>query len=257
MLAWALQCFCYSTPLCLPKTILIVMDKLQWDLSLMLTPTAPLDVPLQALGHVYGLAALVSVIPQRPLYISYDVSAKVLDMATQLLKRAAEHDLKIGGIEVEIAWTLIQVASLMSLGPNFVGPHLPQLLGLWRNALLKPTNKDSTNNVGRSVNEWTFLLQVRESVVSEKILCFLQHNSATLVTLDVARRITSVLSNALLLANSFIAQNVEDHSKIQPPVVPKKGLTMRDQESLLHRRVYQCFTALGFSSIAESTQVVM
>ena len=230
------------------------MDKLQRDLSLMLTPTAPLDVPLRALGHGYGLAALVSVIPQRPLYVSYDVSAKVLDMATQLLKRAAEHDLKIGGIEVEIAWTLI--ASLMSLGPNFVRPHLPQLLVLWRNALPKPTNKDSTNNVGRSVNEWMFLLHVRESALGA-ILCFLQHNSSTLVTLDVARRIASVLSNALLFANGFIAQNVEDPSEIQPPVVPKKGLTMRDRESLLRRRVYQCFTALGFSSIAESTQATL
>ena len=45
------------------------------------------DINLRALGHAYGLAALVSIIPERPLYVSYDVSAKVLDMATQLLKR--------------------------------------------------------------------------------------------------------------------------------------------------------------------------
>ncbi|KAF9486779.1 hypothetical protein BDN71DRAFT_1405708, partial [Pleurotus eryngii] len=79
-------------------------------------------------GHLLRLAALVSIVKERPLYVSYDISAKVLDMATQLLKRAGDHDLKVAGVEVEVAWTLI--ASLMSLGPNFVRPHLPQLLVL-------------------------------------------------------------------------------------------------------------------------------
>ena len=92
---------------------------------------------------------LLSIIPQRPLYVSYDVSAKVLDMATQLLKRSGEHDVKVAETEVEVAWTLI--ASLMSLGPNFVRPHLPQLLVLWRNALPKPTSKDSASNAGQSI----------------------------------------------------------------------------------------------------------
>src|SRR5437016_491618 len=58
-------------------------------------------------------------------------------MATQLLKRAGEHDVKIAGVEIEVAWTLIN--SLMSLGPNFFRPPLLQLLVLWCNALPKPT----------------------------------------------------------------------------------------------------------------------
>ncbi|KAG9219717.1 hypothetical protein CCMSSC00406_0010180 [Pleurotus cornucopiae] len=124
--SWALRCFCYSTPLRLPQTILGVTDMLQRDLTSILSPAAPSDINLRALGHAYGLAALVSIVKERPLYVSYDISAKVLDMATQLLKRAGDHDLKV-------AWTLI--ASLMSLGLNFVRPHLPQLLVLWRNAL--------------------------------------------------------------------------------------------------------------------------
>ena len=229
------------------------MDKLQRDLSTSITPGSSPDAPLRALGHAYGLAALVSIVPQRPLYVSYDVSAKVLDMATQLLKRASEHDVKIAGIEVEIAWTLI--ASLMSLGPNFVRPHLPQLLVLWRNALPKPTSKDSASNAGRSLTEWLFLLHIRESALGA-IWCFLQHNSS-LVTLDVARRIASLLNNALSFANNFISQNVEDLNDAQLPTTVKKGLTVRDREALLRRRVHQCFTALGFSSIAESTQMAL
>ncbi|KAG6853042.1 hypothetical protein C0991_007298 [Blastosporella zonata] len=250
--AWALRCFCYSTPLRLPKTILIVTEMLQRDITSIVSPAAPSDINLRALGHAYGLASLVSIIPERPLYVSYDVSAKVLDMAISLLKRAGEHDLKVAGVEVEVAWT--SIAALMALGPNFVRPHLPQLLVLWRNALPKPTSKD--NNAGRSIAEWMFLLHVRESALGA-ILCFLQHNSSALVTLDVGRRIASLLSNVLSFANNFISQHVEDPVENQQFPELTKGLNLRSSEALLRRRVYQCFTALGFSSLAESTQVTL
>jgi HEAT repeat-containing protein 5 len=58
------------------------------------------------------------------------------------------------------------------------------------------------------------------------------------VTLDVARRIALLLSNALSFANSFISQNVEDLSDAQLLTVVKKGLTVWDHESLLRRRVH-------------------
>ncbi|KAL0567040.1 hypothetical protein V5O48_014955 [Marasmius crinis-equi] len=246
--SWALRCFCYSTPLRLPKTIITAIELLQRDLTSILSPAAPSDVHSRTLGHAYGLAALVSVIRERPLYVSYDVSTKVLDMAIQLLKRAGEHDVKVGGIEVEVSWILI--ASLMSLGPNFVRPHLAQLLVLWRNALPKPTSKDTLNNAGRANDEWMFLLHLRESALGA-IVCFLQHNM-TLVNLDVGRRIASVLSNALLFANNFIGANIEEAPEIQ-----SNGLTLKTREALLRRRVYQCFSMLGFSSIAESTQATL
>ncbi|KAF8916460.1 clathrin-coated vesicle protein [Mucidula mucida] len=252
--AWTLRCFCSSTPLRLPKTIITVFDLLQRDITTILSPAAPSDINTRSLGHAYGLAALVSIVPERPLYVAYDVSSKVLDMAIQLLKRAGEHDVKIAGIEVEVAWTLI--ASLMSLGPNFVRAHLPQLLVLWRNALPKPTSKDTASNAARSVEEWMFLLHVRESALGA-ILCFLKHNSSTLVTLDVGRRIASVLGNALSFANNFINQRVEETPEGQIPVVNSKGLTLKGREALLRRRVYECFTVLGFSNIPDATQTTL
>ncbi len=252
--AWTLRCFCSSTPLRLPKTIITVFDLLQRDITTILSPAAPSDINTRSLGHAYGLAALVSIVPERPLYVAYDVSSKVLDMAIQLLKRAGEHDVKIAGIEVEVAWTLI--ASLMSLGPNFVRAHLPQLLVLWRNALPKPTSKDTASNAARSVEEWMFLLHVRESALGA-ILCFLKHNSSTLVTLDVGRRIASVLGNALSFANNFINQRVEETPEGQIPVVNPKGLTLKGREALLRRRVYECFTVLGFSNIPDATQTTL
>ena len=227
------------------------MEMLQRDIISLLTPTSPSDLNLRALGHAYGLAALIAVIPERPLYVSYDISAKVLDIATQLLKRAGDHEVKIALVEVEVAWT--SIASLMSLGPNFVRPHLPQLLVLWRNALPKPTRKD-TGGLNRSAVEWTFLLHLRESALGA-ILCFLRHN-VSLITLDVARRIASLLSNALSFANTFISQNVEDPSD-QVTQAETQSISLRSREALLRRRVYQCFSALGFSSITESTQATL
>ncbi|KIK24912.1 hypothetical protein PISMIDRAFT_97684, partial [Pisolithus microcarpus 441] len=243
--SWALKYFCSSTPLCLPKTILSIMESLHRDIESLQSPAAPSDIDRRALGRAYGLAALVSTIPDRPLYVSFDIATNVLDMATQLLKRAVEHDVRIAGVEVEVAWILI--ASLMLLGPNFVRSHLSQLLVLWRNALPKTSNKD--NSPGRPANEWEFLLHVRESALGA-ILCFLLHNSP-LITLDVARRISSMLNNALAFTNAFASQITEE------PVLPSteaKGPTLRTRECLLRCRVYQCFTALGTSSLTESAQ---
>ena len=55
------------------------------------------------------------------------------------------------------------------------------------------------------------------------------------MTLDVARRIALLFSNALSFANSFMSQNVEDISDAQ---LPTKGLTERDRESLFRQHVY-------------------
>ncbi|EIW85333.1 clathrin-coated vesicle protein [Coniophora puteana RWD-64-598 SS2] len=242
--SWTLRCFCHSTPLRLQKAMHSVADLLRRDIESMQSLAAPSDVDKRALGHAYGLAALVAIIPLHPLYVSFDAATDVLDTATQLLKRASEHDVRIAGAEVEIAWTLI--AALNLLGPNFVRPHLPQLLVLWRNALPKATSKDAMN---RSPSEWEFLLHVRESALGA-ILCFLKHN-ATLLTLDVGRRVSSLLSNALAFSNSFDSQSIEDS---EAPSLEQKGLSLRAREAALRRRIYQCFTALGLSTVTESTQ---
>ena len=61
----------------------------------------------------------------------------------------------VAATEVEVGWDCI--LSLMSLGPNFVRAHLPQLLVLWRNALPKRTSKDTTSGTGGTPREWMFL----------------------------------------------------------------------------------------------------
>ncbi|KAI0300801.1 clathrin-coated vesicle protein [Russula brevipes] len=258
--AWALRIFCFSAPLRLPKIVINAVELLQRDINLLTSQsptTAPSDLTSRALGHAYGLAALVTVIPERPLYVSYDISAKVLDMAITLLKRTGEHTVALAGVEVETAWTCI--AALMTLGPNFVRAHLPQLLVLWRNALPKPPSKDTA---ARTAAEWGFLLHVREAALGA-ILAFLRHNAPTLVTLDVARRLTTLLSNAFLFVNAYATQapHVEDPlagpENSRPPSAASDGPTLRSREALLRRRVFQCFTVLGTASIPEATQTTL
>ena len=292
---WALRCFCASTPLRLPRTLLTIIELLQRDLNLLLGPTSSSShhsspPPIRALGHAHALAALVSLIPSRPLYVSYDISAKVLDIAVQLLKRAGEHTLEVAWIEVEVAWTAI--SALLCLGPGFVRPQLAQLLVLWRNALPKPTGRDLAGGSGlgsagasaaslssstsRSPAEWAFLLHVRESALGA-VLCFLRHNASALVTLDVARRISSVLSNALQFANNFQGLGVEDpletvsggatsgsssgaggpglsSAAVELGYPGSRSLTLRAREALLRKRIFQCFSALGVNRIADPTQ---
>ncbi|KAI0759100.1 armadillo-type protein, partial [Fomes fomentarius] len=245
--AWTLRCFCFSTPLRLPKVLLSVVEKLQRDISSLTTPAAPSDIHLRALGQAYGLSTLLAVIPDRPLYVSHDISAKVYDICVQILKRAGEHDVKIARVEIEIAWTCI--ASLMTLGPNYVRPHLPQLLVLWRYALPKPTTKDGA--AGRSIAEWEFLLHVRESTVSA-VHCFLKHNSPTLVTADVTRRISSMLSNGLAFANTYLTNRASLNQ--EELMVESKGLNIDGREVLLRARISQCFSLLGFGGVTESIQ---
>jgi hypothetical protein len=245
--AWSLRCFCYIAPARLPKVLLHILELIQRDVDVIVTPTAPQDITLRSLGHAYGLAAVVAVIRERPLYVSYDTSAKILDLTIQLLKRAGTHDTRIAAVEVEIAWTLL--ASLMTLGPNFVRSQLPQLLVLWRNALPKPTSKDSDAGSGRTASEWVFLLHVRETALGA-IYSFLSHNSPTLVTLDVARRLASLLTNVLSFANSFGSQKID----VQTGPGDVDASTLIGREAALRRRIYQCFSLLGFAGVADSTQ---
>lgn len=252
--AWALRSFCYSTPLKLPKMILSVMELLQKDIIALPNPNAPVELMSRSLGHAYGLAALIAVIPERPLYISYDLATKALDMAIQLLKRASDHDIKIADIEMEVAW--IVISSLMALGPNFVKAHLPQLLVLWRNALPKPTSKDATAGGGRGLGEWMFLLHVRECALGA-IYSFLQHNAPTIVTLDVTRRLSSLLSNAVGFANSFISVKSSLDIPDSLTEVGGVGMTPTFREASLRRRAYDCFSVLGISTLTDSAQMTL
>lgn len=253
--AYTLRRFCTINPSQLPRLLNILFAEISKDLALLGTPTAPKDLPERAVGKTFALSALLAITPTRPLYVSQDISTKVFDLATSLLKRAGDHDVPVAVVEVQVAWYLI--SALMSLGQSFVKLHLPQLLVLWRNALPKPTSKDAL--VGeRGEAEWSFLLLVRECALAA-VLNFLRHN-ASLVNIDVARRLATLFTNSLNFVNGFATAYAEAlrEQAANPAGPPSPVFTARpslvERESNLRRRVLHCFTALGPSPATETMQ---
>lgn len=244
--AQALKSFCSAVPTRLSSTISLMLELLNKNLGQLGQGSSGSEVNKHAVGHAYALAALISVIPSKPLYVSYDVSAKVMSLAIQLLKQSGNHDLHISAVEIQVAWVL--VASLMSLGHHFVRLHLPQLLILWKNALPKPTSKDASASQIRSDKEWGFLLHIRECTLSA-VLGFLRHN-AQLVNVDVGRRIGALLSNALVFSGTFTTQ----HANLQPEQSSSSTLLLIDRDLMLRRRLFQCFLVLGQTSFTDSIQ---
>ncbi|EIW68556.1 hypothetical protein TREMEDRAFT_74089 [Tremella mesenterica DSM 1558] len=253
--SYALRRFCAINPGQLPRMLGILFTDINKDLGILGTPTASKDVSHRVIGKTFALSALIAASNSRPLYVSHDVSTKVFDLATSLLKKAGDHDISVSMIEVQVAWYLI--AALMSLGPSFVKLHLPQLLVLWRNALPKPTSKDSS--VGeRGETDWSFLLLVRECALAA-VLNFLRQNMS-LVNIDVARRLATLFSNTLNFVNGFatayaeaLREQAASPAGVQSPIFTAKP-SLVDREATLRRRVLQCFTALGPSSATESMQ---
>ncbi|PWN53232.1 hypothetical protein IE53DRAFT_199598 [Violaceomyces palustris] len=251
--AWCIRTLCFVQPTLLTGTISSVLELLNRDLTLLTgggSNGGP-QIARRANGDARALAALINVIPRRPLYTSFAISAKVLSLAIQLLKNSGNHELSVSSVEISCAWTL--VGSLMSLGPNFVRLHLPQLLILWRNALPKPTTKDTAVGPStRSDGEWGFLLHVRECTLGS-VQSFLVHNSGSLLNLDTARRIVAFLSNTLAFVNGFSGQ-FPHLSQEQVPGAERASLSLLDREHLLRRRLFQCFTLLAGNPAMEPLQ---
>lgn len=255
--AWCLRTLCHIYPVQLAKTIPALVELLNKDLKTLngAGERGGAEVSKRAIGHARGLAAVLSVIPSRPLYTSFDVGSQVMDMASSLLKSCGDHSWSIASVEIQVAWTLL--SALMSLGPNFVRPHMDHLTLLWRNALPKPDNlnggsSSSSAPSSRSEAEWALMLHLRESALG-CILAFLSHNDTPLLSLDTARRLVALLSNTLAFVDNFASQH-PGLAQEQIPGAERSQLTLLDREHLLRRRLFQCFAALATNAAMEPLQ---
>ncbi|KAI8149192.1 armadillo-type protein [Fennellomyces sp. T-0311] len=232
--AWCIRCVCYSVPSNLPYLLPRALNMLEKDLSNMSNPSTTQDLLRRAIAYAYTVGAIMSVFPARPIYTSFELSARAMSLATQLLKNPSKTP-HIASIQTQVAWIL--VGSLMCLGPNLVKLHLPQLLLLWKSALPKPTGKEA--NAIRAEAEWSFLFHTRECAISS-IYSFLVHNSETLVTLDVAKRIAALLNNTLAFLAT--APNTFSPTTLSPCVPHQTKLI--DQYYTLRRRISECFVTI-------------
>lgn len=203
--------------------------------------TVPLISTKKAHSHqVTGYALLVSILNKvtydHPLYTSIDLASRVLSTATSILKETGEIDVFTSALQVQISWFLI--SGVMPLGHNFVKVHLSQLLLLWKNAIPKIFAKDRFTE--KSTMEISYLYHVRICALGS-ISSFLANNSK-LITPDVARRIIQLLQNAMMFANAVPAKAFLD---VDPSHQLDKSLTVQLYDSMLKRRILQCYVYLA------------
>lgn len=253
--AWCLRCLCISLPTNLAKLIQTLNAKLSTDLGTLNNNGANFqDVATRSYGLAYAVGGLITVISVHPLYVSFEMSARIFSMAAQLIKNGASKELRVGATQIQIAWILI--GSLMCLGPNFVKMHLPQLQLMWKNALPKFTNKDATSTTRTEV-DWAFMMHVRECALGS-IASFLLHNSDKLVTVDVSKRIAQSLSYTLefvdLVPTSFpqqppTAANRAQHQQQQRHEL--LNIRMSERDDALRKRIFECFVAMRHTTAYE------
>lgn len=190
--------------------------------------------PRRCTAFATGLAALLKASSSNPLHGSIDIYVEVLDQASKLLKASGTSTLRISSTQVLVAWTII--GGLMSLGPSFVKPHLPQLLLLWRNALSPSVTKEDISK--RNVLELSYLAHVRECSLAAMSV-FLHYNDR-MVTADVARRIAAMLDSTTSFSNLLPIKGPTDDpaNRLSP------ALQLYDLHDMLRRRLYQCCSSL-------------
>lgn len=226
-----LRAFVLACPKQLLSCASICMNSVTRELSVLTTGR---QSPRRCIGYANGLAAVLSMSPSQPLYSSLEICSRVLSTATDLLKSSSQEELRVAGIQVQVAWILI--GGLMALGPNFVKIHLSQFLLLWRNALPKPLTKENTAQ--RSSSELFYLTHVRECTLGS-ILSFLGFNSR-LITTDVAKRIAAMLHNTVEFLDNLPKKK---HGEDAPQRL-FSSLQMQDLILMVRRRVLQCYSKL-------------
>ncbi|KAF3920499.1 hypothetical protein ABW20_dc0107771 [Dactylellina cionopaga] len=242
--SWCLRSFVTTVPSQLLPIITICMNNVNRELGLLATKRATAESFRKSISFANAMAAIISTTPLQPLYGSIDVTSRILNLATSLLKSSGDSDLRTSSTQIQVAWILI--GGLMSLGPNFVKIHLSQLLLLWKNALPKPLAKDSLHD--RSLLELSFLAHVRECALGS-ILCFLQFN-ARLVTTDVGKRIAAMLQNSSSFLNTLPERKQTDD--ISQKLTP--SLNLLDLDLMVRRRTFQCYIRLVKVAQGEALQ---
>ncbi|OOF91177.1 hypothetical protein ASPCADRAFT_155493 [Aspergillus carbonarius ITEM 5010] len=229
--AQCLRNFVLACPHQLLACVTICLNSLNREVGQLSTPR---QSPRRCVGYANGLSAMLSTSRLQPLYGSVEVFSRVFTQATDLLKTSSNSELRAASTQIQVAWILI--GGLMPLGPSFVKIHLSQLSLLWKNAL--PKHLSQENSAKRGILELSFLAHVRECALSS-LLVFMEFNSR-LITADGAKRIAAMLQNTVEFLDDLPRQkSVNDVSQRLHP-----SLHLHDIETMVRRRVLQCFSKL-------------
>ncbi|KAL4927470.1 AP-1 complex accessory protein LAA1 [Aspergillus undulatus] len=229
--AHCLRTFVLACPFQLLSCATICLNSLNREVGQLSTPR---QSPRRCVGYANGMSAMLSTSRLQPLYGSVEVYSRVFTQATDLLKTSSNSELRAASTQIQVAWILI--GGLMPLGPSFVKIHLSQLMLLWKNAL--PKHLSQENSAKKGYLEMSFLAHVRECALGA-LLAFMEFNGK-MITADGARRIATMLQNTVEFIDEIPRQkSVMDISQRLHP-----SLQLHDIETMVRRRVLQCFAKL-------------
>ncbi|KAL3495572.1 armadillo-type protein [Aspergillus germanicus] len=241
--AHCLRTFVLACPHQLLSCVTICLNSLNREVAQLSTPR---QSPRRCVGYANGMAAMLSTSRLQPLYGSVEIYSRVFTQATDLLKTSSNSELRAASTQIQVAWILI--GGLMPLGPSFVKIHLSQLMLLWKNAL--PKHLSQENSAKKSLLETSFLAHVRECALGA-LLAFMEFNGK-MITADGARRIAAMLQNTVEFLDEIPRQkSVMDISQRLHP-----SLQLHDIETMVRRRVLQCFAKLLYAHPLSHADVI-
>ncbi|RDW83878.1 AP-1 complex accessory protein LAA1 [Aspergillus mulundensis] len=229
--AHCLRIFVLACPFQLLSCVTICLNSLNREVSQLSTPR---QSPRRCVGYANGMSAMLSTSRLQPLYGSVEIYSRVFTQATDLLKTSSNSELRAASTQIQVAWILI--GGLMPLGPSFVKIHLSQLMLLWKNAL--PKHLSQENSAKKGYLEMSFLAHVRECALGA-LLAFMEFNGK-MITADGARRIAAMLQNTV----EFIDEIPRQKSTMDISQRLHPSLQLHDIETMVRRRVLQCFAKL-------------
>ncbi|KAL3448525.1 armadillo-type protein [Aspergillus insuetus] len=241
--AHCLRTFVLACPHQLLSCVTICLNSLNREVAQLSTPR---QSPRRCVGYANGMAAMLSTSRLQPLYGSVEIYSRVFTQATDLLKTSSNSELRAASTQIQVAWILI--GGLMPLGPSFVKIHLSQLMLLWKNAL--PKHLSQENSAKKSLLETSFLAHVRECALGA-LLAFMEFNGK-MITADGARRIAAMLQNTVEFLDEIPRQKsaMDISQRLHP------SLQLHDIETMVRRRVLQCFAKLLYAHPLSHADVI-
>ncbi|KAL7750645.1 hypothetical protein RI367_003987 [Sorochytrium milnesiophthora] len=253
--AWCLRRICLYIPSQIPTVTTQLLASLQKDVQGLVNSVYSADVLKRCVGQSYGLAAVLSVAHHRPMYVSFETTAKVFAFALQLMKSAnpgSYRDIRTSiGIN-HVAW--MTLTGLMTIGPMFTKIHLSQIFLLWKAAFPKLTGSVPGPKVEK---EWFHYLHARELALSS-LYTFLIFNESLLST-DVLKRVSTFLGNALILSTLLPKPATFTPTSTTPPPSSSSSahypITCRyvDMDYMFRKRLYDCIGRLQPVTVFESS----
>lgn len=189
-----LTAFVGSAPSQLPSLIVTAMESLE---SLILVQQDKGDAQRtnqdELARHAGALSSLISALSMFPMYASSEVCTRAMSIASQLLKIAGDRDLHVSTLIITSAWSILE--AILGLPRRLVNVHLPQILLLWKNALPKASHREGALAENRTLQEWIFLLSIRQAVL-QSINSLLKSYNGIRDEGDLIRRIIALLNHA-------------------------------------------------------------